>query len=80
MGWILILGQHDWPRYAANIDFAVNSIGKECRQSGFSHPNLLNYIAEPSVLEELAWLSNSVVRKTQINKQTKQYKLLLITF
>ena len=66
------MGQHDWPRYAANIDFAVNSIGKECRQSGFSHPNLLSYIAEPSVLEELAWLSNSVVRKT-VNKHSKLY-------
>ena len=58
IGWMLILSQHDWPRFSQKMRAATERIQRE---KSFIYVDLLNYIGESATLEELAWLHNQVM-------------------
>ena len=55
-GWMLILAQYDWPQFHASMKYPIDQIYRGCTKSGFHYANFLDFLIEPSIVEELAWL------------------------
>ena len=55
---MLILAQYDWPQFHASMKYPIDQIYRGCTKSGFRYANFLDYLIEPSIVEELAWLSD----------------------
>lgn len=55
VGWMLVLSQYEWPRFYETTKYAIEKIKSD---GSFTYPNLLDFIYEGGVIEELAWLLN----------------------
>lgn len=58
VGWMLVLSQYEWPRFYETTKYAIEKIKSV---GSFIYPNLLDFIYEGGVIEELAWLLNQVL-------------------
>jgi hypothetical protein len=58
VGWMLVLSQYEWPRFYETTKYAIEKIKSD---GSFIYPNLLDFIYEGGVIEELAWLLNQVL-------------------
>ena len=68
VGWMLVLSQYEWPRFFETTKYAIEKIKSE---GSFTYPNMLDFIYEGGVIEELAWLLNQVILQT--NKERHEF-------
>ena len=55
-GWMLILAQYEWPQFHGSMKYPIDQIYRGCTKTGFRYANFLDFLIEPSIVEELAWL------------------------
>ena len=65
---MLVLSQYEWPRFFETTKYAIEKIKSE---GSFTYPNMLDFIYEGGVIEELAWLLNQVILQT--NKERHEF-------
>jgi len=55
LGHMLVLGQHDWPTWKAQVDSALERIQNK---TAFEYNNFHNFVINLNILEEIAFVNN----------------------